>query len=172
MKNKLKKIFTAEDISIKNKELADMVNQKYKNKNLVVMGVMNGAFYFMSDLIKNITIDFQFDTIICSSYFGGRKSTGKVDYLHQGKVDLKDKDILIVEDIVDTGTTVKKIIQEINKLSPHSIEVVSLFLREKSKINYKILWHGYKLKNEFIVGYGLDYEEDYRNLKDVYELIH
>ena len=170
MNVKLKKIFKHKELALKNKELASMLNKDYKNKKLVIIGVMNGAFFFMRDLMKNLSIDFQFDTISCSSYFGKRKSSGKVDYSYQSKVDLCGKDILIVEDIVDTGKTAQKIIAEINKFNPKSAQIATLFLRKNNKINHKLLWYGYKLKNEFIVGYGLDYNERYRQLDDVYEL--
>ena len=86
------------------------------------------------------------------------------------KLQLKGKKVLIIEDIIDTGRTIEKIIMEINKLNPESVQIATLFLREKNKKNHKLLWHGYKLKNEFIVGYGLDYNEKYRNLEDIYEL--
>ncbi len=170
MKVSLKKIFKNKDLSLKSRELANIVDKCYKDKELVVIGIMNGAFFFMSDFIKNLSIDFQFDTISCSSYFGKTKSSGEVDYTYQSKVDLKGKNVLIIEDIVDTGRTIQKIVLEISKLNPKTVEIATLFLREKNKINHKLLWYGYKLKNEFIVGYGLDYDEQYRQLKDVYEL--
>ena len=170
MKVKLRKIINHKDIRLKSKELADKVNKDYKDKKIVIIGIMNGAFFLMADLMKNLLIDFQFDTISCSSYLGKIKSSGEVDYSYQSKVDLKDKNVLIIEDIIDTGGTIEKITMEINKLSPKTVQIATLFLREKNKKNHKLLWYGYKLKNEFIVGYGLDYNERYRQLKDVHEL--
>ena len=170
MKVDLKKIINHKDIRLKSKELADKINKDYKDKKIVIIGIMNGAFFFMADLMNNLSIDFQFDTISCSSYFGKTKSSGEVNYSYQSKVDLEDKNVLIIEDIIDTGRTIKKIIMEINKLNPESIRIATLFLREKNKKNHKLLWCGYELKNEFIVGYGLDYNERYRELKDIYEL--
>ena len=170
MKVDLKKIINHKDVRSKGEELANRINKDYKDKKIVIIGIMNGAFFFMADIMKNLSIDFQFDTISCSSYFGKTKSSGKVNYSYQSKVSLKGKNVLIIEDIVDTGRTIEKIITEINKLNPETVQIATLFLREKNKKNHKLLWYGYKLKNEFIVGYGLDYNERYRQLKDIYEL--
>lgn len=167
---KMEKIFSQKDIIIKNKELANMINKKYKNKDLVLIGIMNGAFFFMRDIMKNISIDFQFDTISCSSYLGKTKSTGKVRYIYESKVDICGRNILIIEDIIDTGKTIRKILAKLKILKPKSIQVATLFLRGKNKINDQLFWYGFELKNEFIVGYGLDYDEKYRQLDDIYKI--
>ena len=164
------KIYSQQDIESKIKDLASFIDSRYHGKKVVLLGVMNGAFFFMSDLMRRISINFQFDTISCSSYLGGLKSANKVAFFHSNKVDISNKEVIVIEDIIDTGKTIHKIFNQLKKNKPKSLNVVSLFLREKNKINYKILWHGYKLKNEFIVGYGLDYGENYRELKDVYKI--
>ncbi|MAV64054.1 MAG: hypoxanthine phosphoribosyltransferase [Candidatus Marinimicrobia bacterium] len=171
MKVNMKKLLDHNDIIKKNKELVDLINSEYKDKDLVLVGIMNGALLFMMDIINGISFDFILDTISCSSYMGKKKSSGKVNYKYDTKVDLFNKDVLILEDIVDTGKTIKKVIDDFKKRNPKTIKVATLFLRNENKKKYKLLWYGYKLRNEFVVGYGLDYDERYRNLKDVFEVV-
>ena len=168
---KLKKIISKEDLANKVSQLCTIIDDKFANKNLIIIGVMNGAFYFMHDILRGLKIDFSYDTISCSSYYGGKESNANPKVLYSNKINIKDKNILIIEDIVDTGNTIKAIKKTLLEFSPKKIYIGTIFLRENNNINDKLLWYGFLLKNEFIVGYGLDYDEKYRNLEDIYELI-
>jgi len=158
------------ELKSKINELAVLINKEFKGQKVIFLGVMNGAFFMMHDLMKQINIDCEYDFLFCSSYYGGVKSKGRVKFIYPNKVDIAGKKVMILEDIVDSGKTVKKISNELLKYNPKSIDISSLFLRKKCSIDLKLFWHGYKIKNEFIVGYGLDYDEKYRNLEDVYQL--
>ena len=168
---KLKKIISNRELMQKISKFSDIVNNKFLNEDLIIIGVMNGAFYFMYDLMQKLDIDFSFDTISCSSYYGGKESNLKPKILYSNKINIKGKSVLIVEDIIDTGNSIKAIYEALMSLEPKEIHIGTIFLREKNNINYKLLWSGFELKNEFIVGYGLDYNEKFRNLKDIYEVI-
>ena len=150
--------------------LALTINRKYKNQKIVLLGVMNGAFFLMHDLMKKINIPYEYDFLFCSSYYGGIKSKGKVKFIYPNKTDITDKKIIILEDIIDTGKTIKKVYNSLLKHNPKNIDIATLFIRKSCNLSLKLFWSGYKIKNEFIVGYGLDYDEKYRNLEDVYEL--
>ncbi len=167
---KLKKIISKQELRDKVSEFAKVVNNKFSNEEIVLIGVMNGAFYFMYDTMKQLEIDFSYDTISCSSYYGTKKSNLSPQILYSNKIDIKNKIVLVIEDIIDTGTTIKAIYNKLLSLNPKEIYIGSIFLREKNNINYKLLWSGFNLKDEFIVGYGLDYNEKFRNLEEVYEL--
>jgi len=167
---KIKLMISRNEIIAKIDELAELINKKYKGQKVVFLGVMNGAFFLMHDLVKKINIDCDYDFLFCSSYYGGTESSGKVSFIYPNKVDIRDRVVIILEDIVDTGKTIEKVASELLKYNPRSIHVSSLFLRKKCSLNFELFWYGYKIKNEFIVGYGLDYDEKYRSLEDIYEL--
>ena len=151
-------------------ELSSLINEKYKNKNPLFIGVLNGSIYFMMDLINNLSIDYEIDFIKVSSYKGMVKS--KLKIIEINNYDICNKDLIIVEDIVDTGETMKLLIEYFIKQKPNSINIVSMFMRSNNKIDakykYKINWCGFKIEDKYIIGYGLDYNNLFRNLKDVY----
>ena len=167
---KLKKLISNEDLKSKIDDFADILKQKFHDDEIIIIGVMNGAFYFMHDLMKKIKVNFSYDTVSCSSYYGGMHSNLSPKVLYSNKIDIKNKNVLIIEDIIDTGSSIKAIYNKIAALKPKEIYIGTIFLREKNNINYKLLWSGFDLKDEFIVGYGLDYNEKFRNLEDIYEL--
>ena len=167
---KLKKIISNRELSQKISDFSDIINKKFSNEEIIIIGVMNGAFYFMYDLMKKLKVDFSYDTISCSSYYGGKKSNFKPKVLYSNKIDIKNKNVLIIEDIIDTGHSIRSIYNKLLSLGPKEIYIGTVFLRKNNNINYKLLWYGFELKNEFIVGYGLDYNEKFRNLEDIYEL--
>ena len=172
----LKLMIQKSELKSKISELATLINTEFKGQKIIFLGVMNGAFFMMHDLMRLINIDYDYDFLFCSSYYGGIKSEGKVAFIYPEKVNISDKKVMILEDIIDSGKTIKKISDELLKYRPESIYVSSLFLREKCVLDSivdkdtRLFWNGYKIKNEFIVGYGLDYDEKYRNLEDIYEL--
>ena len=167
---KLKKLISKNELQNKVSEFADLINKTFKNEEIVIIGVMNGAFYFLHDLLKKLKVDFSYDTLSCSSYYGTLNSNNAPKVLYSNKINIMNKNVLIVEDIIDTGKSIELIYDTLSNHQPKEIYIGSIFLREKNNINHKLLWTGFDLKKEFIVGYGLDYNEKFRNLEDVYEL--
>tara|TARA_Y100001970_G_C14117835_1_gene794608 strand:+ start:670 stop:1188 length:519 start_codon:yes stop_codon:yes gene_type:complete len=168
---KIEKMITKNSLKNKILELSSLISNQYSDDNIVILGVMNGGFYFMHDLIKTIPFDHSYDFLFCSSYYGNVKTSGKVKFVYPNKVDIANKNVLILEDIIDTGNTISKIRSKIFDYKPKNVEIATLLIRQNCKLDFKLFWSGYKIKNEFVVGYGLDYNEKYRNLEDIYKLI-
>lgn len=151
-------------------ELQSQIYQDYKDKNPIFIGVLNGSFIFMSDLVKGYPGDCEMDFIKASSY-EGMESTGEVKELMGLKTEIQGRDILIVEDIVDTGLTLKSLLGKLESFSPSSISIVSLLFKpEKCQADLKIDYLGFEIPNEFVIGYGLDFDGRVRNLKHIYRL--
>ena len=145
----------------------------YEGRVPVFVGVLNGSFMFIADLMKEITISSEVTFIKVSSY-DGDKSVGKIKNEIDLYMDLKDRDVIIVEDIVDTGATLMHVIEMIKKHEPASINVCTLLLKP-AMLNHvinEITYVGFEIPNEFVVGYGLDYNGLGRNLKDIYRADH
>ena len=145
------------------------VNLDYEHRCPVFIGVLNGSFMFMADLLKEITISCEVSFIRISTY-SGAESSGTVKEIFGLPDDLHNRDIILVEDIVDTGFTLSHILKEIHKQKPASVKVCSLLLKPaalKEPIN-ELEYVGFELGNEFVVGYGLDYNGLGRNLNDIY----
>ena len=150
-------------------ELSIIVNNNFKEK-LVILGVMNGSYYFMKDLISKLDVDYRYDFVFCSSYYGTTESSGSVDFIYPRKEDIKGKNVVVLEDIVDSGETLLSLKDNLSVYEPLSLSFCSMIVRESCILNESLFWTGFKIKNEFVVGYGLDYDGDYRNLVDIYEL--
>lgn len=164
-------LLTEETIQARIKELAKKISEDYKNKVPVFIGVLNGAFVFMSDLIKYISIDCEIDFFKLSSYGDEKISSGKVKLLKELNCDVNGRDIVIVEDIVDSGLSVKFIEKIFGEHSPSSMKVASLLIKPDSlKYNVKIDYIGFRIPSRFVIGYGLDYAQKYRNLRSIYVL--
>lgn len=147
------------------RELARQFEKDYKHKEPILVGVLNGAFVFLADLIRHIKINVECDFIAVSSYGARTTSSGKIKLLKDVSLNIKNKDIVFVEDIIDTGLSTKFIIKKLKQHSPKSIRFCVLLDRpERRKVNVKIDYCGFKAPNKFIVGYGLDYNGQYRNL--------
>jgi hypoxanthine phosphoribosyltransferase len=146
------------------------ISKDYKGKDLVLLGVLKGSFVFLADLTRQISIDHEIDLIGASSY-EGTSSTGQILFTKQPDLDLESRDVLLVEDIVDTGNTLFKIIEFIQLLNPRSIKICSLIdKRERRKVKINVDYSCFSLEKGFIVGFGLDYNEKYRNLPAIYDL--
>ncbi len=153
------------------RELGKQISNDYKNKVPVFIGVLNGAFLFLSDLIKNVNIDCEIDFFKLSSYGDEKISSGKVKLLKELNCDVNGRDILIVEDIVDSGLSIKFIEELILPHNPASMKVVSLLVKPNSlRYNVKIDYIGFDIPSKFVIGYGLDYAQKYRNLRSIYVL--
>ena len=164
--------FLTEDVIQKRiKELALQISQDYNGKIPIFIGVLNGAFIFLSDLIKNISIDCEIDFFKLSSYGDSKISSGNVRLLKELNCDVNGRDIIIVEDIVDSGLSIKYIEEIFGKHTPNSIKVCSLLMKPESlKFNVKIDYIGFKIPSKFVIGYGLDYVQKFRNLRTIYSL--
>ena len=169
--DKLFSLFIPSDNILNEVELlAKKLEDDYKGKNPVFLVVLNGAFMFASDLLKFYTDSCDISFTKLSSYTG-LSSTGTVSQQMELMIDIKDRHVIIVEDIVDTGLTIASLIENLTKKNPESIEVCSLLFKpEAFKGIDPPKYKGFVIANKFVVGYGLDYDERGRNLKDLYQL--
>lgn len=153
------------------KELAVQINADYKHCVPVFVGVLTGSFLFIADLVKQIDIPCEVTFVKLASYHGGTQSSLSIREDVDLKMDIKGRDVLIIEDIVDTGNTAGYLIGKLKAMQPASVKLCSLLLKPAAlvkKIN-ELEYVGFEIENEFVVGYGLDYQEMGRNLKDIYK---
>lgn len=166
-----KKFIPASKIEEKTLALASKINIDYKDQSPVFLPVLNGSFMFASDLIKGIKIPCRISFVKISSY-SGTSSTGQIKTLIGHDESLFNQDIIIIEDIVDSGLTIEKIVEELRGLGTKSVEVISLLRKKDAREkNVDVKYVGFELDSEFVVGYGLDYDGFGRNYKDIYKLI-
>ncbi|MCL4547605.1 MAG: hypoxanthine phosphoribosyltransferase [Bacteroidetes bacterium] len=162
---------TEEVIQKRIAELGKQISEEYKAKLPIFIGVLNGSFMFMSDLLKNVTINCEMDFFKLSSYGDEKISSGRVKLVKDLNADINDRHLIIVEDIIDTGLSINYIEQMIKEHTPASMKVVSLLVKPESlKYDIKIDYIGFKIPNKFVIGYGLDYAQKYRNLRSIYVL--
>jgi len=159
-----KPFLTAGEIQAKVKELARQISNDYEGKELLVVGLLKGAFMFFSDLVRHIRVPLTIDFIIASSY-AKADTTGEVKIHCDMREEIKDRDILLVEDIVDTGITLNYLRERFLSRSPRSLRICTLLdKRERRIVDVPIDYIGFEIPNEYVVGYGLDYDNKYRNL--------
>ena len=159
-----KVLISQEEIENKVSELANEINSKYKGEELVVIGILKGAFIVVSDLAKQLDLDVTFDFMSIKSYYGS-ESTGQVKIVKDLEYDITNKNVLIVEDIYDTGLTLSNLKKLLESRNPKSIEVFSMFVKkEVAQDPIEIDYSGFEIGPEFVVGYGLDYNGKYREL--------
>lgn len=165
MNIKVFKLIEEEDIKNKVKELASKISKDYYNKDLILIGILKGAFVFLADLMRNLTIPCSCDFIKVSSYGSSTESSGIVKIVADISIPVENKDILLVEDIVDTGLTLKYLIDHLSLKRPKSIKICALLDKpERHKIEIPIDYLGFTIPNKFVVGYGIDYDEKFRYL--------
>jgi hypoxanthine phosphoribosyltransferase len=170
-KDKLKLYIDNRSITKKVRDLAARISKDYKGKVPIFIGVLNGAFMFMSDLLRYVDLQVEVDFLKLSSYGDNKISSGNIRLLKDLDCPIANRDIIVVEDIVDSGLSLSFIRNLIANHKPNSLEFVSLLYKKNSvKIDFKIKYIGYKIPNKFVVGYGLDYAQKYRNLKSIYIL--
>jgi hypoxanthine phosphoribosyltransferase len=163
-------LISEEEIKARVQETGEKISKDYKNLDLVLIGVLKGSFIFLADLTRKISIDHEIDLIGASSY-DGTTSSGQIVFTKQPDLELEGRDILLVEDIVDTGNTLLKIVEFVQLLNPRSIKICSLIdKQERRKVDINVNYSCFSLDKGFIVGYGLDYNEKYRNLPAIYDL--
>ncbi|MEO8209163.1 MAG: hypoxanthine phosphoribosyltransferase [bacterium] len=167
----LEEYISREKISKRIKKIAKKINKDYKGKKPIFIGILNGSFIFLSDLIREIKIECEIDFLKLSSYGDEKISSGNVTMLKELNCQIENQDIIIVEDIVDSGLSANFIKNIIEQKNPKSLKFISLlFKKNMSKLNFKIDYTGFKIDNKFVVGYGLDYAQQYRNLNAIYVL--
>lgn len=163
-------LLSEQDIRDQIKKTGQRISLDYQTKDLVLVGILKGSFIFLADLSRSIGLDHEIDLIGASSY-QGTSSTGQLAFTKKPDLCLSNRDILLVEDIVDTGQSLIKIIEYIASLNPNSIKICALIDKhERRKVKIDVDYSCFSLEKGFIVGYGLDYNEKYRNLPAIYDL--
>jgi len=151
-------------------QLGEEITRDFQNKEVVVLGVLNGSFIFMADLCREINLPLICTFVKLSSY-QGRTTTGQVRSILGLDSDLKRKHVIIIEDIVDTGISMEYLLKTISEYHPESIAIATLLFKpEAFRFKYKIDYVGFEIPNKFVLGYGLDYDGLGRNLPDIYQL--
>ncbi len=164
-KNIDKILLSTDDIYQRIASLGKQISQDYAGKSLVIIGVLKGAMPFMAALIKHITVPLVIDFVAVSSYEGGTSSTGVVRFQKDVEEPLKGRHVLVVEDIVDTGLTLHYLLNTLKLREPASLEVCCLVSKPaRRKVEIEVKYLGFTIPDRFIVGFGMDYEERYRNL--------
>lgn len=161
----------SKEIARKVAQLGQQISRDYDGRDLVVVGILKGAVVFLSDLIRQINIPLYLDFMAVSSYGSSTESSGVVRILKDLDKSIEGKDVLIVEDIIDSGLTLKYLLENLEARRPNSVKVCTLLdkpARRQTPVN--IHYNGFAIPDEFAVGYGLDYNDKYRNLPGVYVL--
>ncbi|MGL4988410.1 MAG: hypoxanthine phosphoribosyltransferase [Cetobacterium sp.] len=161
----IEKMISEEALQTRVREVAKEIEKDYAGKNLICVGLLKGSIMFMADLLKNVEMDLAMDFMKVSSYHGGTDSTGVVKILKDVDADLTGKDVLIIEDIIDTGLTLESVKKFLLTKQPNSLKVCSLLDKpSRRKVEMVGEYIGFEIPDEFVVGYGLDYDELHRNL--------
>ena len=158
------------DIAMRIREIATQISERYNKKNPIFIGILNGSFIFIADLIRNLEIDCEIDFLKISSY-QGKKSTGKIVMSKSLDLNIENRSVIVVEDIIDSGMSIEFIYNYLQDFKPKDISIVSLLAKKNiSKLNFNIDFIGFEISSEFVVGYGLDYNQRFRNLDSIYKL--
>lgn len=158
-------IVSEEEIKKVVADLGKQISKDYKGKDVLLVGVLKGAFIFMADLVREIDLDCEVDFMAVSSYGASTKSSGVVRIIKDLDVDLTGKHVIIVEDIIDSGLTLTYLRKNLQARGPESLEVCAMFVKEdRIQTNQRVKYKGFGLDPEFVIGYGLDLAEKYRGL--------
>lgn len=164
-KYSISKFISEEDIAKKVEELAKRITKDYKNEDILLVGLLKGSTIFLADLIRKLDLDSNLDFIVASSYGLEMNSTRDVRILKDLEVDIKDRNVLIVEDIIDTGYTFSKVTQTLKIRNPKSIKICTLLDKpSRREVDIKVDYVGFQIEDKFVVGYGIDYAEKHRGL--------
>lgn len=162
----LEVLLSAEDIQKKVKEMGQQISRDYQGRELHLIGVLNGAFIFLADLVRQISIPCQICFLQASSYKDKKVSSGEVTLMHN--LDLKNKNVLVVEDIFDSGLTLQRIMKDLQQQKPNSLEACSFLSKQiPNKVPVNVKYIGFEIPDRFVVGYGLDYAEYYREIPHI-----
>jgi hypoxanthine phosphoribosyltransferase len=165
-------LVTEEQLNDRIRELAAEVSRDYEGKDVLLLGVLKGAVFFLSDLMRRLDVDAEVDFMAVSSYGSATKSSGVVRILKDLDRPIHGRHVLIVEDIVDSGLTLRYLLGNLESRSPRSLEVCALLTKPDARVvEVPVRYVGFEIPNEFVVGYGLDYQERYRSLPYVATLV-
>jgi hypoxanthine phosphoribosyltransferase len=152
-------------------ELAHQISSDYEGKEPILVGILNGVVFFFADLVKKMTIPSRIDFIRAASYGSGTSSSGDIKFTKDVEIPVQEKPVIVVEDIVDTGLTLTQIVKRLEGKGPESIRVCALIDKlERREEAVTIDYCGFQVNEGFLVGYGLDHDEQYRYLRDIYVL--
>ena len=161
-------LYSKEEVAVRMRELAAQIDQDYADKELLLVGVLNGAVMVMADLSRALSVHCRMDWMAVSSYGSGTQSSGVVRILKDLSTDITDVHVLVVEDIIDTGLTLSYLISNLRSRNPASLKVMTAFRKPEAAQNaVEVSYIGFDIPDEFVVGYGLDYDGRYRNLTSV-----
>lgn len=170
IKNKKEKtLFSKEEIKTKVEEMGAIINEDYKDKDLVVVSLLRGSFIFAADIIRELTIPVEIDFLTTSSYGHGEVTTGSVNIVHDVRTEIEGKDVLIVDDIIDSGNTLSSVIESLKEKNPKSIKTCLMLDKpSRREVQLKPDYCGFTIPDVFIVGYGLNYGKHYRNIPYIF----
>ena len=158
-------IVTQEEMRARIRELGKQITTDYAGKDFVLVGVLKGAYAFYADLARAIRIPMRVDFIVVTSYGSQAKTSGKVKMVTELTEDIKGKDVLLVEDIVDSGLTIQYLVKQLSKRKPRSVKICTLLSKpERRTVDVPLAYIGFNIPDKYVVGYGLDYQQKYRNL--------
>jgi len=162
-------LFSREQISSIVQHLADQISKDYKGRELVLVCILKGAFMFLSDLVRHLQIPIQVDFVRLASYGSGMKTSGKIEITKDIEIPIGKKDVLIIEDIIDSGRTLQFLKDRLALLNPRSIKVCALLDKKaRREVEMEADYLGIEVEDKFIVGYGIDFNENYRYLPEIY----
>ena len=167
-----KLLISEQEIQARLEELGSMITRDFVGQNPILIGVLNGGFIFLADLIRYINTDMEMDFIRISSYGDARESSGHIKILKPLSADIKGRPVIVVEDIVDSGLSLKFLENMLTAFGPSQLKYATLLLKpEKNKTDLKIDYVGFEIEDKFVVGYGLDDEQIKRNLRSIYYIV-
>lgn len=167
----LEELISERDIRKRVAELGEEITSFYQQKTPILIGVLNGSFVFMADLIRELNIECEVDFIKLSSYMNETKSSGTVRLVKDISCNITDRDVIVVEDIVDSGLTVRFLKNRMEGSGPTSVSFVTLLYKEEAaQLDFEIDYIGFKISNDYVVGYGLDLEQNFRKLPAIYSV--
>jgi len=158
-------VYTAEEIQRRVREMGREITDAHAAEDdLLVLGLLKGSFIFMADLVRNIHLPLQLDFLVASSYGDATETSGEVRLLYDSEASLRGRSVILVEDIIDSGTTLNRLLPLLEKREPKSLEVCALLHKRLARLDREVRWVGFDCPKEFLVGYGLDYSENFRHL--------
>ena len=169
MAERLKPLFSPEEIAKAVQRLASEISTDYRGKRPLLIGVLKGAFVFLADLIRHLTIPVEVDFVRLSSYGSGMVSSGRIRVTKELESEIEGRDVLIVEDIVDTGLSLRYLVDDLRSRRPATLRICTLVDKKaRRQVEVEVDYVGFEIEEGFIVGYGIDYDERYRELPAIY----
>lgn len=167
----IKLVFSPEDIQRRVRELAEQISSDFAGQEPIMLGVLKGCFIFLSDLVRQVDLPLEIDFVRLASYGGSDTSSGRVRLIKPPEISIQDRPVLVVEDIIDTGNTLKWLVEYLQGLRPSSVNLCVLVDKaERREVEVEVDYVGFKVPDGFLVGYGLDFDERFRFLPGIYEL--